>query len=253
MNPTDTTFSPTLESPRDIQETNMSPTLEYVEELPTTQEHENTTIDATIVSNNSVEEVLFSAIFKSTYFSSKKITMCELTGKNYDDNNLIIQRLNGAEQLNNLHWYGGIQYHPENENLMHFANMYFEAIFNLLCNHSWKGLPIKIQRSSGQILETNIHENSCIRYFENKIMFYIQFIENDELYNKWVPLTNYYSKRRDKTDSGILSLNPELYQKEMILYIDNHPEWMNDIRDKWIELFTTEIEKTGIKVKLQYK
>ena len=136
---------------------------------------------------------------------------------------------------------------------MHFANMYFEAIFNILCNHSWKGLPIKIQRSSGQILETNIHENSCIRYFENKIMFYIQFIEKDELYNKWVPLTNYYSERRDKIDSGILSLNPELYQKEMILYIDNHPEWMNNIRDKWIELFTTEIEKTGIKVKLEYK
>ena len=243
MNPTDTTFTPTIESSRDIEETNTAPTQEYVEEIPTTQEYEDN-----IIANN-----ISYAVFKSTHFTSKMMTLCELSGKYYNDNKMVLHRLNGAEQLNNHHCYGCIQYHPENENLMDFANMYFEATFDILCNHSWKGLPIKIERSSGQIMEINIHENSCIRYFKNKIMFYIEFTENNELYHKWIPLTDYYSERRDKTDSGFLSLNPELYQKEIILYVDNHPEWMNDIREKWIKLFTTEIEKAGIKVKLEYK
>ena len=212
-----------------------------------------TTTEEFYSSENSCEDKITYAIFKSTNFSSKLVNYCELSGKYYNDDSVILQKLNGAEQLSNHHCYGAIQYHPENENLMKQANMYYEAISNIFCNHSWKGLDVKIERSSGQIMDTNIHENSCIRYFKNNIMFYIEFKENDELYNKWIPLKDYYSERRDRTDRGILSLNPDLYHKEIILYISSHPEWMNNVRKKWIELFTTEIEKTGIKVKLEYK
>ena len=87
---------------------------------------------------------------------------------------------------------------------------------DIIRDHSWKGLPIKVERSSVQILNTNISENSCIRYFKNKIMFYIQFKENNQLYNKWISPIDYYSESQEKTVKGFLSLNPELYQKELI-------------------------------------
>ena len=222
-------------TPHDSKEDTNTPTLEY--HIP----------------EDSIEDKISYAVFKSTNFTSKFVNRCELTGKYYDDNKLIISRLNGAEQLSHHHCYGCIQYHPENENYMKQADLYYETITNIVCNHSWKGLNIKIERSNGDIMDTNIHENSCIRYFRNQIMFYIEFHENNELFHKWIPLTDYYSERRDKTDRGILSLNPEFYQKEIILYIDNHPEWMNNIRKTWIEFFVNEIEKAGIKVKLEYK
>ena len=251
MNPSDTSFTPKAESSHNLNIEEMTPTLEYVEHESITQEYDDNSTESKSLS--SIEDKIQYAVFKSINFTSKFVNQCELSGEKYNNSKLVIERLNCAEQINNHHCYGCIQYHPDNENLMNIANMYFECAMDILCNHSWKGLNIKIERSNGDIMDTNIHENSCIRYLRNQIMFYIEFHENNELLHKWIPLTDYYSERRNKTDRGILSLNPDFYQKEIILYINNHPKWMNTIRESLIELFITEIEKTGIKVKLEYK
>jgi len=193
------------------------------------------------------------AVFKSTNFTSKLVNKCELTGKYYNNKDLILDRLTSSEQINNHHCYGCIQYHPDNKELFKEANLYFEYFMNLIHKHSWQGLKIKIERSNGDILDTNIHENSYIRLLNNNIVFYVEFFENGETFNKSIHLLDYYSERRKKTDKGILSLNPEFLEKKLILYIDKHPEWMNSQRKEWIELFNTELKKTGINYSFIYR
>ena len=176
-----------------------------------------------------------------------------MSGKYYKDENFKCVRLNGAEQLSKHHCFGIIQYHEENEKLLEEANLYFEYYKNIIHNHSWKGLELKIQRSNGNITKTNIHKDSCVILFNDLIMFYVEFIENGMEYNKLIPLTDYYSKNRNTTDKGILTLNPEFKDRELILYIDNHPEWMDTYRKEWIKKFTDKFESTGINFRFEYK
>ena len=103
------------------------------------------------------------------------------------------------------------------------------------------------------LLETNIHKDSCLRILNDHLMFYIEFEENNEVYHKWVRLNDYYSEKRNQTDKGILTLNPELCEKELILYVNESPEWMNCIRQNWIELFTSKFEDLSVKYKFKYK
>ena len=83
-------------------------------------------------------------------------------------------------------------------------------------------------------------------------MFYIEFQENNEIFHKWVRLNDYYSEKRNQTDIGILTLNPELCEKELILYVNESPEWMNSIRQNWIELFTSKFEESSVKYRFEY-
>ena len=192
------------------------------------------------------------AVFRSTHFTSKFVNRCELSGIDYTEDCLNFTRLKAANQLSSHHCYGCIQYHPDNEELLNQANMFFETDVKIIHNHNWKGLPIKIQRSNGNILETNIHKDSCIRILNDHLMFYIEFQENNEIFHKWVRLNDYYSEKRNQTDIGILTLNPELCEKELILYVNESPEWMNSIRQNWIELFTSKFEESSVKYRFEY-
>lgn len=193
------------------------------------------------------------AVFQSTFFTSKRVNLCELTHNTYPKDTLMVERLHGAEQISNHYCYGCIQFHPDNYILFKEANMYFECYMNLIQKHSWTGLEIKIQRSNGDIMTTNIYDNSCIRYFEEQVWFFIEFKKNKQIYNKYIPLSDYYSESEGITDKGIISLNPHFKEKELILYIDKHPEWLNTHREKWKNIFETEFKKSGIKFKFEYK
>lgn len=203
---------------------------------------------------NTIDRII-SAVFRSIHYSSKICNYCELEGKYYqeEDTDLILRYLNSAQQISNHHCYGCIQYHKSNENYFDQANMYFEADQNIINKQSFAGKQIKIQRSSGEIVDGHITKDSCLRYIDDNLMMYVEFIVDNEKYYKYVSLIDYNSKRLKNTSYGILTLNPELKDEELILTIKNNPEWLDEYRKPWKELFITELDKIGIKYKFIYE
>lgn len=205
--------------------------------------------------NTNVEEIIPNSVYRCFHFSSKLVNRCELTNKYYKDEEaekLVSSKLKGAEQLSNRHCSGVIVYHPDNEKYLDFANMYFECQENIIQKHSWCEKNINIQRTNGDILATKIMEDSCVRLRNGKIMFYVKFIINEEAYFKWVPLTDYYSESTNTEISGLITLNPNILDDEIILQIDKHPEWMNEERTEWKDKFNDAFNNSGIKYKFSY-
>ena len=98
-------------------------------------------------------------------------------------------------------------------------------------------------------MEANIVDKSGLRYNKDRgmLMMYVEFINNSEIFYKWVPLTNYQSKSLKREVKGILELNPNLLEENLILTIDEHPEWMNEERDELMKLMRDELNKTNLK------
>lgn len=201
-----------------------------------------------------VDRIIY-AVFRSTHHSSKKCNYCELDGNYYseNDNNLTMKYLDGAQQISKHHCYGCIQYHKSNEKLFDQANMYFETDKNIINKQSFAGKPIKIQRSSGEIVEGHITKDSCLRIIDDNLMMYVEFIVDNEIYYKYVSLFDYTIRQLKNEMKGILTLNPELKDEELILTIKNNPEWLNKYREPWKALFTTKLDEFGIKYKFIYE
>jgi hypothetical protein len=200
-------------------------------------------------------ECIIDAVIRSTCFTSKFCNYCELSNTYYneDDNGLIVNNLIGSNFLSSHHCYGCIQYHISNKELFEQANMYFECDTKIIQKQSWNDKKVKISRSNGKIIDSEILKDSPIRFVDNYIMLYVRFFENDEKYHKWVRLLDYYSEKNDINIKGLLSLNPELKNEELILTINNHPDWLNEYRDPWKELFVSELDNIDIKYKFIYE
>lgn len=201
------------------------------------------------------KENIMQTVIRCINFTSKYVNNCELTDTKYsqDNSNIKIVQLYCADQISNHHCYGVIQYHIDNEKLLNDANMYFEYIQNIIQNQSWAGENIKIERSDGNIFDTCIYEKSCLRLYDNSLMIFVKFMENDIYKYKWIPLLDYTCSKTDMITKGILSLNPHLKEKPLILTIDKHPSWMDEYRDKWIKNFTEYLDKLEINYRFQIK
>ena len=182
--------------------------------------------------NVSESDTIKNTVWKCMNFSSKVANICELTGKscNSSDLDLHMAVLDGAKTINPCHWSGDIIYHKDNKHLLNDANCWFEIQELIIQNYSWANKNVTIQRSNGDKINVPIHKYSCIRIQFDKILFNIEFIEKEQVFNKWVPLVKYFSNSKQKEILGILDLNPELINEELILTIKNHPEWMDDER-----------------------
>jgi hypothetical protein len=121
--------------------------------------------------------------------------------------------------------------------------MYFECDRKIIQNHNWCDKSVNIQRSNGDIQQTAIFTDSVIRFLSDCIMFYVRFEENHETQYKWVPLTDYTSNRTNKKTTGLLNLNENLVNEELVLYIGEHPEWMNKERAELFEFYTIQLNK----------
>lgn len=216
--------------------------------------------------NNSenISEHIKDAVYRCMNLTSKQINFCELSGEYYsdDDNSdqdlepheeekgrLLMTKLIGADHINNHHCSGNIIYHSSKSDYVKDANMYFEWQESIIQKQSWDGKKVKIERSNQEIMEANIVDKSGLRYNKDRgmLMMYVEFINNSELLYKWVPLTNYQSKSLKREVKGILELNPNLLEENLILTIDEHPEWMNEERDELKKLMQDELNKTNLK------
>ena len=52
---------------------------------------------------------------------------------------------------------------------------------------------------------------------------------------------------------GLISLNPELKEKELINYIKNHPEWLDDFRKEWKDKMINYLDNIPITYSLRYQ
>ena len=55
-------------------------------------------------------------------------------------------------------------------------------------------------------------------------MMYVEFMADNEIYYKYVSLTNYKSEKLKLPIQGILTLNPKLKDEELVLTIKHNPE-----------------------------
>ena len=72
----------------------------------------------------------------------------------------------------------------------------------------------------------------------------------DGLDHKWIPFLDTESKSLGKNTKGLLSLNPELLDKELIITLKKCPEWLEDERQPFIKNMKVHLDNTKMKYKL---
>jgi hypothetical protein len=190
------------------------------------------------------------AVFRCMKFSSKFINYDELEGKyvTEDNNNLKYISLDGANQISNHHCAGIIQSSINNTEYIKQANMYFEIQENCIQKNSLQGKNIKIQRRDGTIINGKITNNSILRYNKHldDIMIHSEFIICKDIFNKFIPFHRYeYDEVEIK---GLLELNPQLLEEDLIITIYNSPKWMKDERDAWYKFIKLKLEKSKFNI-----
>ena len=146
-------------------------------------------------------------------------------------------------------------FHPDNEKYIKDANIYFECYYNYIQKHSLTDLKLTFQRSNGNLCEGTVPVDSGILFINSKdtLSLYIEFIENNQTFFKWVAFNDTVSTSTDIEMKGLISLNPELKEKELIIYIKNHPEWLDDFRKEWKDKMINYLDNIPITYSLRYQ
>jgi len=188
------------------------------------------------------------SVFRSMNFTYKFCNLCEISGKEYS-NDLWLYKIKGAEFIKNHHCAGDIQYHKYYKHFLDDINVYFEIQEKYFQNHSLDNMKLKFQRSNGDILEGTVVEGSGILYISSRdeLGLYITFNVNGENLFKWIPFNNTYSKSLQKETKGLLSLNKELKDKELIIYLKEPPEWLKIERKEFIDIMKKHLDKIELK------
>ena len=162
-------------------------------------------------------EIIKFSVENSLIFSMKHTSICELTGKYYEDD-IHSFRLLGSEYINPHHCYGSIFYHLSNKHLCEDANIYFECTKQLLTSHSLQGTEVRIQRSNGDFNTIMIEQDNPIFYCSERDVLAINIRLKDNL-TKIVSLTDYYSSRSKSMVSGLFSINPALNKEPLQIIV----------------------------------
>jgi len=198
-------------------------------------------------SNKTIIENIKEAVFRSMNFTSKFINVCEISGKEYT-NNIYLHKIQGAEYIRPHHCAGNIQYHKDYENFLEDINLYFEIQEKYFQNHSFSNLKLNFERSNGDILEGTVVKDSGLLYIPSResLALYITFRIDGEEFFKWIPLIDTFSKSLHKETKGLLGLNESLKEKELIIYVNETPEWLKLERTTFIETMKTKLDKTQL-------
>jgi hypothetical protein len=206
----------------------------------------------TEIDHKLIYDIIKNNVVKSTLSTLKAIGKCELTNKTYkeDTNEIMLYKLKGAEAVNSHHCYATIFYHKENEKYLKYANMYYECFDSLIQKHSLQNKTVNLYRSNGDIDKGYIDVESPIKFFEDTrgMCVYIK-IKDSEL-SKWVPFNDTFSNSLNKVYPGLLSLNKELFDEELIIYFDSQSYPYDNDRDRFKKFFVSELDKLSINYKI---
>ena len=190
----------------------------------------------------SVESRIRNAVIHGTYFSSKLVGVCELSGEKYHeyDEGLICKRFRGSIGIVDDP-YGCLVYHSKYEDLMELSNIYFETHNNLLTSTSLSQPPnntgylsrlkINVMRSSG-ILDEDV-------YIQYSMPLRYLLAKPNRPENLGISVNLMLSDGQPGTKYVLISQikkhNPELFPIDIIIY-QNIPEWLQEERKKWYNL-----------------
>jgi len=202
----------------------------------------------------SSEEAIREAVYRCMRYTSKLIGKCELSNKLYNEDKIYSYRIPGSYALNNHNLSGNILYHPDNEFLKKDAEMLFECEYKIIMKHSLQNSKINIFRSNGKIEKATITSDCPLHITDNNdLCVHVEFMNNGDLSNKWIPLSRRFSKSIQKEVPGLLELNPNLNNNCVIIdIVNNHPEWLNIEREKWNRDFKQLLDKSKLKYKFNY-
>ncbi|VVU95648.1 hypothetical protein CPAV1605_1401 [seawater metagenome] len=197
-------------------------------------------------------DIIKNNVMRSTLFTTKNITKCELTDKFYpeDENNLIFYSLKGARAINQHHCYGSIVYHKENEKYLKYADMFYECYDNVIQHHSLQNKKINILRSSGKIETVLIPIFSPIKLFSDSrgLSIFVEISKNKIW--KWVSFADKYSKSLKKNVLGVINLNPKLFEENLEIFfrVENTP--LKEQRQQLLNTIKIELNKLAINYKI---
>jgi hypothetical protein len=164
-------------------------------------------------------------LYRCLNFTSKFMGVDELTGKNYDTEDLKLHVLRYVKCYNNHHCAGNIIYHPNNEYMLKWADLLFWKEYDIIPKVSLANKNVNILRSSGNIDVGKIGENESILWSKTNKTYVIRVgLQNGEL-EKFVTLENIYK------------YNPELELEIKLPDIDfynNSPQWVIDTYNEWL-------------------
>ncbi len=207
------------------------------------------------IDTNNIIENIKNNVLKSTFFTIKNITKCELTNKYYPDEeeNLEFYTLKGANAVNRHHCYGNIIYHKNNKEYLKYADMFYECYEKIIQKHSLQGLNVNIFRSSGKIENVHIPNEAPLKYFDDSrgLCVFVEILKN-RLW-KWVSFLDGYDKSNKKNIPGLINLNRDLFKESKLVIFYNVCECsLKEYRQEYLDWTIKNLKKLDINYEIEY-
>jgi hypothetical protein len=190
------------------------------------------------------------AVENSLISTMKHIGKCEFDQEFYPDTEIVSFRLDGSESLNPHHCYGSIFFYEGNKSYCEDANIFFGCHMNLIQHHSLQNITVNIKRSNGNTTEAHIKKDTPIRYWDVKdclaVTVYFPDKDGEELY-KLIGLTDYYSNTKNEMMTGLLTTNPELKDKPILINVKKGHRLFEIEQQIWRNKMEGLLENSSIK------
>lgn len=197
----------------------------------------------TIYNSNVTKENISSAVFKSMYFTSKFVFVCELSQEEHKED-LITRYLDSSHSINPHHCYGNILLHPKYEKYLVDANLYFQICNNMFSYHTLFGKELNIKRSNGDIEKGKILCNTPIIYWEEYKSLAINVEFGD--FKKTIPFNSI-----NNMDNGLVDLNKEYFDNNIIkIFIKKGHYMFEEEVTEYLKFMRPLLKDTGMKYKI---
>jgi len=177
---------------------------------------------------DSIEDRFIHLLYKSFNYTSKYINVDELTGENYNDNELYMKYLRGRDAMNTHMCAGCIMFHEKNEHMFLWLEILFWDINNIIPAefHNLKNIDINIERSNGDIEIGKINDSSFrVSKSTNEYVIHVQVLDENGLYDKYKHVTLSKINQLNPDLSFIISL-PKIETSEL-------PDWVLSHYTNW--------------------
>lgn len=195
------------------------------------------------IQSENLKERLFDLVYRCLNFTSKFGGVCELTGKKYNDEYLIMHTLEYVKAYNSYFLAGNIMYHRDNEYMIKWSDLIFWSEYNIIPKNNLEGIKLNVLRSCGKIdHECLIEKKEGLIWSKKNNEFMVRVQLDNHKNEKYVLLSKIYR------------YNPNLSLKITFPHIDYYkdaPEWLYEIYNSWIE-FVKNVNFGEGKVEINY-
>ena len=186
----------------------------------------NTPLSGHQIQSDNIQCRLEDVLYRSLNFTSKFCGVDELTGKSYNDEDILMYTIRYVNIYNTHHCAGNIMYHPSSQYMLKWLDLMFWNGYEIIPKCNLVNKTIKMIRSSG-IIDDNckIEEKDGLKWYKKHSDYIIRVVLDGGANEKYVTLNK------------INMYNPEL-ELEIVLpeksFYKDCPDWVLKIYDEWI-------------------